>query len=730
MITEIKNINSKSFKDYTYSGTETFKNINIIFGTNGSGKSGLANWIKDQSTEATRVFDSEYVRQNIELSDEDGIPGVKLTAGKEAIKNAENLQIEKNKLNEFEGNKITQEEYLENKKASLYDLLKDTLLTAKKQFSLNSNINQKQNAKNDPIRALELWGADINENLDTDIGSSSKLETIKNNIETDIKTLIQINGISDDEFTQLKELLKEPLIKPSESVTSEQIEWLKTGLSLHGLNKSDEVSSHQEKCQFCGNSFDAVEIANKVQEKITSDYAIKIQELDSFKSRIKKIKNDLGEIPKDIKLADSVEQSEKILKSIENKQNSLLEPENIDSKFQTSLKTVNSEVQSREELKQIELKKINNQISNIEKVAKSWIGVQLRDNNQCKTLKKEIKSKQTEINSSEENIRSQKKLISQLEEATSDLKPFKELVERQFKVLGLELRLKISDDSQHYILEHKDSSITITTKDLSEGERRLFGFLHFYFNLWEKSEEELKESVEIVIFDDAITSLDSENRYYLTEQINQFLKLVSEKDKQVFVFTHSSLDFHNLGYGANAQTRSFWKITKSSKSSELVKVEDDERKNYSDYFGELFNQVFEFAIKSKNNLPDNFIEIGNRTRLILESHARTHYRIEMVTNNSIKKLMECYAITNGEKEKFSHAIDVINSLSHGFTYLDDENNEISASEVQDCAKEILSILYRKDSKQVESIVGKRLNKENRDNVLKWLNPDNDLEVSQ
>lgn len=63
MISEIKNINKKSFVDY--SSGEEFGQVNVLFGPNGSGKSALSEWIKENNYDKTRIFDTSYVLDNI-----------------------------------------------------------------------------------------------------------------------------------------------------------------------------------------------------------------------------------------------------------------------------------------------------------------------------------------------------------------------------------------------------------------------------------------------------------------------------------------------------------------------------------------------------------------------------------------------------------------------------------------------------------------------------------------
>lgn len=87
MIKDISNITNKSFDHF--SSDDEFGLINIIFGVNGSGKSALTQWLKNNVPEKNRLFDTNYVRNNILAQNE--IMGVKLTVGQTALNLEENI---------------------------------------------------------------------------------------------------------------------------------------------------------------------------------------------------------------------------------------------------------------------------------------------------------------------------------------------------------------------------------------------------------------------------------------------------------------------------------------------------------------------------------------------------------------------------------------------------------------------------------------------------------------
>lgn len=76
-IEHISNINYKSFNNYT--SNSNLKYVNIFFGTNGSGKSSLAEWLYQKNINKSLLFDTEYIRNNVQAVDE--ITGVAIQVG-------------------------------------------------------------------------------------------------------------------------------------------------------------------------------------------------------------------------------------------------------------------------------------------------------------------------------------------------------------------------------------------------------------------------------------------------------------------------------------------------------------------------------------------------------------------------------------------------------------------------------------------------------------------------
>lgn len=708
MINKIKDINSKSFKHF--SSDETFSKVNIFFGTNGSGKTALSNWLLEQEP-LHRIFNTDYVRENILAHDE--INGVKLTVGNKAINIEENIE----RISSANVNINQQTESLNNKlrdeKNKVFQILNTTLDKARRQFKLNTNIKQKQKAKTDPIKALTLWYSDIKK-FDVKENSSEELEREKKLLESEIHDLdFQVN-ISRERFSKLVGALEEATMVPSIGVSNEVARWIQEGLHIHNMNENTS------KCKFCGNNFDTQKVAKSIEEKTNTTHAKLISSLEKFKDDLVQLSNSIKHLP-------SAEQNEDLLKKIDqliviitNKIQNTMNIFTVESSLFLEIIKFNENIENKRELINEKIKIINHKIDRIEQIAKSWVGQQLKENQQIETSVKNIKEIEEVILKNSIVLKENEQWMSDQKVINSDLKPFQDLVNQQFIILGIDFRLEIAADNQHYIIRHKSSQFSIRNKDLSEGERRLLGFLHFYYDLFESPEESLMKQINLVIIDDPITSLDNDNRYYLTELINKFIKKIEGLHCQLFLLTHSSLDFHNIGYGFNSPLIAFYKIRKNEfGESQIKKVVGLERQNYSDYYQSHFKEIFDFAKLPNSKINENnFLAYGNKARLVFESHARTHYKIEYATRARSDVLMKFYEVGDKFKDQFMNMLDVVNSLSHGMSFAD--YNPISGKEVQNAIRFMLAVLYNKDKYHVEEMVGDSIIKGNKSNIMTWL----------
>ncbi|MFU2164640.1 hypothetical protein ACMZ6Z_07615, partial [Streptococcus pluranimalium] len=171
MIDKLINISKKSFHNFSFD--ENLHNCNIFFGTNGSGKSSLSNWISENH-ESVKRFDTDYVLNNI--STVDSLSGIQLLVGADRIGIEEAIEnIKKANLNLVQNNQDI-DKLIENYKNEVFEFMTYSLSEARELFRMTRQINQKRNAKINPIEALKAWANDIIDADFSKINSSDSIE--------------------------------------------------------------------------------------------------------------------------------------------------------------------------------------------------------------------------------------------------------------------------------------------------------------------------------------------------------------------------------------------------------------------------------------------------------------------------------------------------------------------------------------------------------------------------
>lgn len=81
---KLNNITEKSFNNYSFNKEDAIKQINIFFGSNGSGKSALSKHLqKEYDKNEIKVFNTDYVDKNLKTAN--NIKGENLIIGSEQI---------------------------------------------------------------------------------------------------------------------------------------------------------------------------------------------------------------------------------------------------------------------------------------------------------------------------------------------------------------------------------------------------------------------------------------------------------------------------------------------------------------------------------------------------------------------------------------------------------------------------------------------------------------------
>ncbi|MDR3712859.1 MAG: AAA family ATPase [Puia sp.] len=178
------------------------------------------------------------------------------------------------------------------------------------------------------------------------------------------------------------------------------------------------------------------------------------------------------------------------------------------------------------------------------------------------SLRSQIEKKRQESAQKESAIQSLEKSVTSVSPSVNDIN--KLLQGFGFKNFSIE-----ATDANRYRLRRADGSDAKDT--LSEGERSFITFLYFYHLLKGSYSESGMTRDRVVVFDDPVSSLDSDVLFVVSSLIKQTIEEVRSKKalvKQVFVLTHNvyfykEITFVNNRNGGDAlYDDTFWTVHK------------------------------------------------------------------------------------------------------------------------------------------------------------------------
>ena len=137
--------------------------------------------------------------------------------------------------------------------------------------------------------------------------------------------------------------------------------------------------------------------------------------------------------------------------------------------------------------------------------------------------------------------------------------------------------LAVSPCGKLYTLRRPDGTDAKDT--LSEGEKSFITFLYFYHLLKGSASESGVTTDRVVVFDDPVSSLDSDILFIVGSLIRGLFKEVHAKKgqiKQIFVFTHNvyfhkEVTFNPKSKYCGKKDETFWTIRKTADRSKVQK---------------------------------------------------------------------------------------------------------------------------------------------------------------
>lgn len=232
-------------------------------------------------------------------------------------------------------------------------------------------------------------------------------------------------------------------------------------------------------------------------------------------------------------------------------------------------------------------------------------------------IEKGIESLETQIADKTRDQRTKEQEIKSLEKQTTSIQPTIDAINALLHSFGFTgFALAKSEREPFYKIQRPDGSDAKET--LSEGEKSFITFLYFYHLLKGSETETGMTSDRVVVFDDPVSSLDSDILFIVSNLIKGVFDEVrngSGTIKQVFVLTHNvyfhkEVSFHPKRCAdGRLKDETFWTVRKSNQESKIRHHETNPIKTSYELLW----------IEVRNRDRDN-LAIQNTMRRILENY--------------------------------------------------------------------------------------------------------------
>jgi wobble nucleotide-excising tRNase len=223
--------------------------------------------------------------------------------------------------------------------------------------------------------------------------------------------------------------------------------------------------------------------------------------------------------------------------------------------------------------------------------------------------------------------------IRQLERQTTSIQPTIDGINALLSSFGFHnFSLAKAEDGASYKLVRSDGSDAKAT--LSEGERSFVTFLYFYYLLKGSDSESGITTDRVVVFDDPVSSLDSDILFIVASLIKGLFNEVKDGSgqiKQVFILTHNVYFHREVTFNPRRRDvamgeETFWVVRKRGLLSELEKYPSNPIKTSYEM---LWSEV---KRSDRSNLT-----IQNTLRRILENY------FKILGGYDLDKLCEMFA---------------------------------------------------------------------------------------
>ena len=476
--------------------------------------------------------------------------------------------------------------------------------------------------------------------------------------------------ILDENINEIKDIFVKKF-DDIEIPSSRIVEWITSGLSIHEKG---------EKCKFCGGTPDLDFIQSNINKYNSNEKQKASISLTNFKNELDTLSlqiNKLLELKNSVianlgsdttQYFDNIESNDNLLTNYKEKLNSKIENINLqidfeDEKLKKILSSIKNSYDNIIQIKDEKLKILDEKISKLNILIKGAIGLEIRNNTFINSNMQLVSQKQKVLDESRIKNKENLDKIKKLKDSKSNTKDFADHINDILSMLEVNLKLEVLNDD--YIIKQSITNDKLQLDDISEGEQNLLSLLYFYYELFEdKEQKHLKSSINLIVIDDPISSVDDINKMYVLELIKKICEL---NDIQLFVFTHVWEDFCSICYNkADKQNTpyGFYEIKKDTNGSKIVSAKTNETPYKHD-----FKDIYEFSQKQNcNDMTDcEIYHYPNIMRKILEEFLSFKVKNSNPTYtnfNNIKKVLCGDNPTSKDEMAIGMLLNVCNILSH------------------------------------------------------------------
>ncbi|WP_339069643.1 AAA family ATPase [Fusobacterium animalis] len=643
------------------------KNLNFVFGKNGTGKSTLTKLLKEQGkvNYDVRVFQGfenmigENNRLNaVILGEENNEIAQEIENMKKDIKkkeeeidkidseikepkdNSENLWKKVEEIKRITEQKDTQIQNFYSKSASEIKNMTNPQIS-KTTYNKSDFILEKKNAK--LLSEIEIQN--LKQIIKTEVKIAQKIEFPNINLKDELK---RVNLILEK---KVEEKVRITRLENNE----EKRDFARKGLHLHKIG---------EICSFCGNIIKKEEYEELEKYFLADDVKEFQREIEIAKNnyqqiveRIENIKFDKNNFyPNNIeKLIQIIEKYEEIKREIvkilkeflENlekkdifKENEKLTLDNISLNFNKISKEYDGLVKNNNSSNLSEEKEkaktdlryhfIKLALDEFDEKTKLYELSLLKEKKE--EYKTEIEKKENEIKKINDEIKKIKLEIIQLEAKTKNEKKLVDNINKKIKnYTSFELVHKEDIEGKGFynvkcLRTNEDRDIT----QISTGEKNIIALLYFIEKLNEINEAETRD--KLIIFDDPMNSNDDTMQYLIIEELQNLMGelLKNKKNDKIILMTHNVHFYINVKYDFDRRKNDY------EKNNNFIRLISDTKKTIIKY------------IKNKDeDFKTNYESLWHETK-ILSTLSTCDPAILL---NPIRRIVETYTKFNGVDKK-------------------------------------------------------------------------------